>query len=110
MGSRGPSWLCEGYATGLSIQAALAELHQQARVWVCFSAANLTYVAQYVPRPAFVFADNDENGVGEKAAQATGLPYCLSVVGDANDLHQARGVRAVADLMLRCQNAEDDDA
>jgi putative DNA primase/helicase len=64
-------WLVEGYATGLSVRAALRELHREAQVVVCFSAGNLAHVGRLVKelRPkAFVFADNDKSGAGAKAA------------------------------------------
>lgn len=109
MGSRGPFWLVEGYATGLTVFAALRDLHQQARVLVCFSAGNLVHVAQFIPAPAFVFADHDESQAGKKAAIDSGLPYCMSAqIGDANDLHQSKGLRAVCSLMLDTQNAAED--
>lgn len=96
-------WLVEGYATGLSIQAALLDLRRQAEVIVCFSAANLQHVASMVKRPAFVFADNDESGTGERVAKATGLPWGMaSEVGtDANDLHQLYGLRALVNVMRK---------
>jgi putative DNA primase/helicase len=56
-------WLVEGYATGLSVRAALRELHRDAQVVVCFSAGNLAHVGRLVKelRPkAYVFADNDK--------------------------------------------------
>lgn len=97
-------WLVEGYATGLSVRAALRELHREAQVIVCFSDGNLAHVGQIVKelRPrAYVFADNDESGAGQKAAERTGLPWCMaSDVGlDANDLHQQQGLRALVRLM-----------
>jgi putative DNA primase/helicase len=51
-------WLVEGYATGLSVRAALRELHREAQVVVCFSAGNLAHVGRLVKelRPkAYVF-------------------------------------------------------
>ena len=38
-------WYVEGYATGLSVQAALKRMYRQDQVVVCFSAANLAKVA-----------------------------------------------------------------
>jgi hypothetical protein len=35
-------WLVEGYATALSVHAALESLYRKAEVWVCFSAGNHT--------------------------------------------------------------------
>lgn len=97
-------WLVEGYATGLSVRAALRELHRDAQVIVCFSAGNLAHVGKIVKAPrrkAFVFADNDASGAGARAAEETGLPWVMppEVGTDANDMHQRSGVRALAKLM-----------
>lgn len=95
-------WLCEGYATGLSLREALRDLRRSYQVIVAFSAGNLTHVAEQVKRPAFVFADNDESRTGEQAAIATGLPWVMpEVIGmDANDVHQTQGLRALVRLVL----------
>lgn len=104
MGSKNASetLLCEGYATGLSIVDAVRSVGLQAAVLVCFSANNLEHVAGQVKGRGYVFADNDASGTGERAAQATGLPYCMSdAVGeDANDLHMRAGLFAVAQKLM----------
>lgn len=94
-------WLCEGYATGLSLQAALIELRRQAEIVVCFSAGNLKYVAPFVKQPAYVMADNDASQAGFEAAVATGLPWVMpAAVGwDANDVHQREGLRTLVSLV-----------
>ncbi len=94
--------LCEGYATGLSIIAALRSVGLRASVLVCFSAHNLEFIAPQVKGRAYVFADHDASGTGEKSAKATGLPYCMSpVMGeDANDLHARAGLFAVCKLLM----------
>ena len=94
--------LCEGYATGLSIVAALRSVGLRASVLVCFSAHNLELIAPQLKGRAYVFADHDKSGTGEKSAQATGLPYCMSpVMGeDANDLHARAGLFAVCQLLM----------
>lgn len=97
-------WLVEGYATGLSVRAALRELHREAQVVVCFSDTNLANVGKLVKplRPkAYVFADNDESGAGERAAEQTGLPWCMAPEAgmDANDYSQRHGTRALAKLI-----------
>lgn len=97
-------WLVEGYATGLSLLAALHELHRKAQVVVCFSAGNLAHVGRLVKelRPkAYVFADNDKSGAGAKAAEETGLPWLMAPDEgfDANDYAQKYGVGALAKLI-----------
>ena len=96
------TWLVEGYATGLSVDAALRMLRLSAAVIVCFSAGNLVHVAQKLFGRLYVFADNDVSRTGEKAAIATGLPCCMSdeVGEDANDLHQRCGVMSVAKKIM----------
>ena len=90
----GQRWLVEGYATGLSVKAALDAMYIQSQVCICFSASNLQYVAERIPGNRFVFADHDESGTGQRVAEATGLPWVMSpVVGeDANDLHRRAGI------------------
>jgi putative DNA primase/helicase len=97
------TFLCEGYATGLSIRDALAIGRSGAAVLVCFSASNMALVAGQVKGKRFVCADNDKSGVGEKTAKETGLPYCMSpTIGqDLNDLHASAGLFAVANLLMQ---------
>ena len=101
-GARGERFLVEGYATGLSVQAALIELRKRCEVWVCFSDSNLVHVAQFVRRPAFVVADNDRSFAGLKAAKLTELPFVIpeTVGEDFNDLHQRAGLRSAVELLL----------
>lgn len=98
LGSGGETWLCEGYATALSVRAALADLYRPVTVVVCFSAGNLGPVARALTGRVFVAADNDDSGTGARFAAATGLPWVMpeAVGTDFNDLHQAHGVRTVA--------------
>jgi putative DNA primase/helicase len=99
--SAAQTWLVEGYATGLSVREALRSLYRDDRVTVCFSAGNLARVASlYGPR-AVVVADADASGTGEAAARSTGLRWAmpLKVGQDANDLHMAAGIRAVAEML-----------
>jgi putative DNA primase/helicase len=90
-------WLCEGYATGLSILHALRSAGLKASVVVCFSASNMVAVADQIKGQRFVFADNDESKTGEKSAMQTELPWTMAdTVGfDANDLHKKSGLFAV---------------
>lgn len=99
------TWLVEGYATALSVEAALKLLRLRDSVTVCFSAGNLIHVAQQLQaerQAVAVFADHDASGAGERAARQTGAPWVMSPLQgeDANDMHQREGVFRVANLML----------
>ncbi|GAA0492374.1 hypothetical protein [Pigmentiphaga daeguensis] len=97
----GETWLCEGYATALSVRSALRYLHRPARVAICFSAGNLAHVAGLLPGRRFVVADNDASGTGARAAESTGLPWVMppTVGHDANDMHLDAGIPALAALL-----------
>lgn len=93
---RGRPWLCEGYATGLTLREALKRLPGPNQMVVCFSAGNLESVASHFPG-GVVCADHDHSGAGESAAKRSGLPYVMppDIGTDFNDLHQSQGLFAV---------------
>lgn len=104
------TWLCEGFATGLSLRAALRGLKIQATILCCFSASNIAAVARQVRGRAFVAADNDKPlpqfggiGTGEHYAKQTGLPFAMPPViqTDFNDMHQAESIFAVQRVLTR---------
>lgn len=86
--AKGVPIFCEGYATGLSIRAVMQAMKVRYTIHVCFSAGNLKEVARGIPG-GIVVADNDPNGVGEKAARDADKPYWLSETPgeDFNDFH-----------------------
>lgn len=92
--------LCEGFATGLSIDAALKRLPGLHAVLVCFSAQNLVRVSQHF-RSSVVAADNDASATGEEAAKETGLNWTMpyEVGTDFNDLHRNMGLHVVVERM-----------
>ncbi len=100
------AWLVEGYATGLSLLAALRSVGLHASVVVCFSASNLIAVADQIPGKRFVFADNDVSKTGENAAIQTGLPWTMvdQVGYDANDLHKNNGLFAVVAKIMAARS------
>lgn len=110
MGDREASeaWLVEGYATGLSLHAALRSVGLKASVVVCFSAGNMVAVADQIKGRKFIYADNDESKTGEKSAIETGLPWTMSdTVGhDANDDHKKSGLFAVVAKIMKLRNGQ----
>lgn len=91
--NKGPHFLCEGYATGLSIRAAMKALKRRYTLHICFSAGNMVKVASKLPG-GFVIADNDKSNTGELAAKKIGWPYWMSSVEgeDPNDCHLRLGL------------------
>jgi putative DNA primase/helicase len=75
---------------------------------VTFSANNLATVAGQIKgeRRAWVFADNDESGTGEKVARETGMPFAMSphVGMDANDHHRKHGLMDLSVLVMKARN------
>jgi putative DNA primase/helicase len=92
--------LCEGYATALSLEAALKRLPGPHAVVACFSASNLELVAPRFPE-ALVCADHDASRTGETAAARTGLKWVMppEVATDFNDMHLAHGLLAVTEVL-----------
>lgn len=106
------SWLCEGYATALSLRQALRGLNRRDTVLVCFSASNLVKVAASIKGPRMIAADHDAPpaakpeqfdglGAGEYYARKSGAPYLMPPEErmDINDLHQKSGIFAVQRLI-----------
>lgn len=92
--------LCEGYATGLTLQKAFERLPGRTAVVVCFSAGNLVAVAPEFPG-ATVCADHDQSRTGELAARKTGLKWLMPQQEgeDFNDLQQRAGLMAVIEAV-----------
>lgn len=112
--------LCEGYATGLSIEAAVRQMKLNASVLVCFSAHNLIAAAERTTGRRYVIADHDPiqtdpekakqnpGEQGKRAAIASGLGWAMpdTVGQDANDLHVEQGLMAVCALVMKARKAE----
>lgn len=101
------TWLCEGYATGLSLRVALKSLNRADTILVCFSAFNIVAVARSINGRCFIAADHDKPmpqfdglGTGEHWARAAGKPYAMPpALGDINDMHMQGGIFAVQKLV-----------
>lgn len=93
MDAKGVPIFCEGFATALSIRAAMQAIKVRYTIHVCFSAGNMEHVARSVSG-GFVVADNDSSGVGERAASAAKKPYWISPAlgDDFNDYEQRVGL------------------
>ena len=98
--------LCEGFATGLSIQAAVHQMRLRAEIVVCFSDSGMVLASEGVAGPVIVSADNDASGAGERAAKAIGRPYFMApTVGhDANDWHQSSGLLPLCGAIVRARS------
>lgn len=104
------TWLCEGYATALSLRAGLKSLYRSATILVCFSASNIEVVARKVcGSKCFIAADHDKPlpqfnglGTGEYYAKQTNKPYLMppDIGTDLNDVHLSAGLYAVQSLIL----------
>lgn len=92
--------LCEGYATGLTIHAALSRLPGPSAVIVCFSALNMEAVAEWFPQ-ARIAADNDASDTGRRSAERTGLKWTMpyEVGTDWNDVQVNLGIYVVVERM-----------
>lgn len=93
MDAKGIPIFVEGYATALSVRAAMKAINFRYTIHVCFSAGNLELIAGQIPE-GLIIADHDSSSVGQNAAIKTGKPYWLSpAVGeDYNDYHQRVGL------------------
>jgi putative DNA primase/helicase len=102
------TWLCEGFATGLSLRAALKGVGRTDTILCCFSASNLAKVAASLSGRRYIAADHDKPleqfdglGTGEHYARRAGIPYIMppEVGQDINDMHQRDGIFAVQRLI-----------
>jgi putative DNA primase/helicase len=102
------TWLCEGFATGLSLRLALRGLGRADTILMCFSASNVARVAAAVRGRRYIAADHDKPleqlggmGTGEHYARESGLPFLMppAVGWDVNDLHQGENIFAVQRLI-----------
>ena len=100
--NKGLNIVCEGYATALSVRAAMKQMKRRYTIHVCFSAGNMVRVAEGL-EPGLVIADNDESGTGQRAAEEIGWPIWMSdrVGEDANDCHRRIGLFAFSQSLTQ---------
>ena len=100
--NKGINIVCEGYATALSVRAAMKQLKARYHIHVCFSAGNMVKVAAGL-EPGLVIADNDKSGTGQQAASEIGWPVWMSdrEGEDANDAHRRMGLFAFSQSLTQ---------
>ena len=91
--TKGRVILCEGYATALSVRAALKHAKKRYNILVCFSAGNMANVAERYA-DCLIIADHDASGTGQRVAKKTGKTFWISpLVGeDFNDYMKRVGL------------------
>ncbi|RDE08368.1 toprim domain-containing protein [Pelagibacterium lacus] len=108
------TWICEGYATALTVCAALRGLNRHDAVLVGFSASNIVKVARAISGRCFIAADHDAPpkvkpeqfgglGAGEYFARQAERPYTIppEMGDDFNDMHQSEGIFAVQRVLSK---------
>jgi len=100
--NKGLNIVCEGYATALSVRAAMKQLKRRYTIHVCFSAGNMVRVAEGL-ESGLVIADNDKSGTGQQAAADIGWPVWMSDLEgeDANDCHRRIGLFAFSQSLTQ---------
>jgi putative DNA primase/helicase len=91
--NKGPHYLCEGFATALSIRAAMKALRMRYTIHVCFSAQNLLHISKQHD-DCFIIADHDASTTGQRMAEQSGKRWWMppTVGHDFNDFHQEVGL------------------
>ena len=95
--NKGSDFICEGFATGLSVRRALKSIKVRYKIHVCFSANNMIEIANGLDRP-LVIADNDE--VGVRTAKKIASHYWVGEAGqDFNDYELLFGTDKAAESL-----------
>jgi phage/plasmid primase-like uncharacterized protein len=91
--NKGPHLLVEGYATALSVRAAMKALRMRYTIHVCFSAQNLLHISKQL-EDCFIVADHDASTTGQRMAEQSGKRWWMppTVGQDFNDFHQEVGL------------------
>ena len=100
--NKGINIVCEGYATALSVRAAMKQMKHRYTIHVCFSAGNMVKVAAGL-ESGLVIADNDKSGTGQQAAAEIGWPVWMSDLEgeDANDCQRRIGLFAFSQSLTQ---------
>jgi putative DNA primase/helicase len=100
--NKGINIVCEGYATALSVRAAMKQMKHRYTIHVCFSAGNMVKVAAGL-EAGLVIADNDKSGTGQQAAAEIGWPVWMSDLEgeDANDCQRRIGLFAFSQSLTQ---------
>lgn len=90
-------FLCEGLASGLSLQKILNALKIKYTIRVCFSAGNMAKIARK-HNNAIICCDNDTSGTGQKVGIESGLRYYVpELIGeDINDEMNRIGIFTIS--------------
>lgn len=107
IGSGQDIFLVEGYASGISLQAALEAIKIKYSIYVCFSAGNLAKLAEAIP-DAIIIADHDDSGTGQRIAAESGRRWWMSDVAgeDINDAHRRMGKFALSQNLKKFLTAQ----
>lgn len=81
----GDHWICEGYATALSLTLCLGALKMRHTIHVAFSAHNLTAIGGRLQK-SFICCDNDVSKTGILSGEKTGHP-CYLPEKEGDDLN-----------------------
>lgn len=100
--NKGMNIVCEGYATALSVRAAMKQMKRRYTIHVCFSASNMVKVAAGL-ESGLVIADNDKSGTGQQSAAEIGWPVWMSdrEGEDANDAMKRLGLFAFSQSLTQ---------
>ena len=100
--NKGAHFLCEGFATALSVRMVLKNFKRRYTIHVCFSAGNMAKVARGIDG-GMVVADHDSSGTGERVAREIGWPFWISdrEGEDFNDAHLRLGIFQAGQSLMR---------
>lgn len=95
-------FLCEGFATSLSLQAVLKKTKIPYMIRVCFSSGNMLKVSKQHKNP-YLICDNDLSSTGQKVGIDSGCRFYLpeNPGDDLNDEHLKRGLFYISQKIMK---------